>query len=82
MNKLPVAFSRKNEKIHQLSLYFGKGKQNLTGAKCKMTSPIIVEEEDSVLVSSSGSSPVLLTDPDSDYLEVLPTSPNSHFSHR
>ena len=47
-----------------------------------MTSPIIVEEEDSVLVSSSGSSPVLLTDPDSDYLEVLPTSPNSHFSHR
>ena len=45
-----------------------------------MTSPIIVEEEDSVLVSSSGSSPVLLTDPDSDFLEVLPTSSNSHFS--
>ena len=63
--------------------YFGKGKQKLlTGAKCKMTSPIIVEEEDSLLVSSSGSSPVLLTDPDSDFLEVLPTSSNSHFSHR
>ena len=45
-----------------------------------MTSPIVVEEEDSVLVSSSGSSPVLLTDPDSDFLEVLPTSSNSHFS--
>ena len=42
-----------------------------------MTSPIDPEEDNSNLVSSSGSSPVLFTDPESDVLQVLPSKTTS-----
>ena len=42
-----------------------------------MTSPLDPEEDNSNLVSSSGSSPVLFTDPEAEVLQVLPSKATS-----
>ena len=42
-----------------------------------MTSPVDPEEDNSNLVSSSGSSPVLFTDPEAEVLQVLPSKATS-----